>query len=72
VGFEGNYQKSILKLKNKSAELPIVVTRFPKKDSLQIWFKSDLADSLKLEITSKQLQQNFIIKKKLQTTDHYC
>lgn len=69
IGFEGNYKKSNIKLKSKSQELPIVVTRFPKKDSLQIWFKPLISDTLKLEITSEQLQNQFVVKTKKAKSD---
>lgn len=73
MGYEGkvnsvNERPKII-LKNKNEILPSIVTRFPKKDSLQIWFKPLKTDSLALTVNRDKYQENFTLKIKDQKKD---
>ena len=56
-------------LKNKDEILESIVTRFPKKDSLQIWYKPIKADSLSLEVSNENYNKKFTFKIKDQKKD---
>lgn len=73
MGFEGKLNngkdrpKTILK--NGNDDLTHVVTKFPKKDSLQIWFKPIKTDSLRLAVAKEKYEANFTFKIKDQKKD---
>ncbi|OXA82564.1 Ig-like domain-containing protein [Flavobacterium aquidurense] len=56
-------------LKNKNEILESIVTRFPKKDSLQVWFKPLKVDSLSMEISNANYNKKFTFKIKDQKKD---
>lgn len=62
LGHEGKANDVKLTLKNGNEEIPIVVTPFDKKDSLQIWFKPVKADSLSLKVNYKSIEKDFTVK----------
>ena len=73
MGYEGkansiNERPKII-LKNKNDVLPSIVTRLPKKDSLQIWFKPLKTDSLTVTVNRDKYQEHFTIKIKEQKKD---
>lgn len=73
IGYEGkanslNERPKII-LKSKNDILPSIVTRFPKKDSLQIWFKPLKTDSLALMVNREKYQEDFTFKIKEQKKD---
>jgi hypothetical protein len=73
MGYEGkanslNERPKII-LKSKNDILPSIVTRFPKKDSLQIWFKPLKTDSLALMVNREKYQEDFTFKIKEQKKD---
>jgi hypothetical protein len=49
-------------LKNKDEILESIVTRFPKKDSLQVWYKPIKADSLSMEVSNENYNKKFTFK----------
>ncbi|MHC0439265.1 Ig-like domain-containing protein [Flavobacterium sp. 3-210] len=61
--YEGNLNFKVTKpkitLKNHNDVLQTIVTQFPKKDSLQIWYKPLKTDSLSLEINSDKYNKKF-------------
>ncbi|MFV8331595.1 Ig-like domain-containing protein [Flavobacterium sp. GSP14] len=73
MGFEGKLNngkdrpKTILK--NGTDDLTHIVTKFPKKDSLQIWFKPIKTDSLRLAVAKDKYEANFTFKIKDQKKD---
>ncbi|MDD5149421.1 MAG: Ig-like domain-containing protein [Flavobacterium sp.] len=67
--YEGNPDKSEIILKNKAEILPTIITKFPKKDSLQVWFKPLKIDSLSLAATKNKYKGNFNFKIKDQKKD---
>lgn len=56
-------------LKNNNEILETIVTRFPKKDSLQVWYKPIKADSLSMEISNENYNKKFTFKIKDQKKD---
>lgn len=73
LGHEGKIKSKkdlpMLTLKNNSVDLESMVTKFPKKDSLQIWYKPLKADSLQLAVTKGTHKANFSFKIKDQKKD---
>jgi hypothetical protein len=67
--YEGNSDGIKLALKNKETDLPIIITKFPKKDSLQIWYKPLKVDSLSMAISKTKYSKNFTFKIKEQKKD---
>lgn len=49
-------------LKNNTEVLETIVTRFPKKDSLQVWYKPIKADSLLMEVSKENYTKKFTLK----------
>lgn len=73
MGYEGKINKANSRpkiiLKNKNEILSTIVTQFPKKDSLQIWYKPIKADSLALAVAKEKYNVNFSFKIKDQKKD---
>ncbi|TRX35051.1 Ig-like domain-containing protein [Flavobacterium restrictum] len=73
MGYDGkqDFAKSRPKLilKNNTEVIPTLITQFPKKDSLQIWYKPLKADSLNVSVEKGKYQQNFNFKIKVQKKD---
>jgi uncharacterized protein (DUF2141 family) len=67
--YEGKTDGMKLTLKNKGTNLPITITKFPKKDSLQVWFNPLKADSLELAVSKEKYNKNFSFKIKEQKKD---
>jgi Bacterial Ig-like domain len=67
--FEGDYRNTKVILKNGETILPTIVTKFDKKDSLQVWYKPIKSDSLKLIVTREKFLENFKFKIKDQKKD---
>lgn len=49
-------------LKNGNEDLETIVTQFPKKDSLQVWFKPLKADSLSMQVSKDNYDKKFSLK----------
>lgn len=49
-------------LKNGNEVLETIVTQFPKKDSLQVWFKPLKVDSLSMEVSKESYNKKFSLK----------
>jgi hypothetical protein len=56
-------------LKNNNEILETIVTAFPKKDSLQVWYKPIKVDSLSMEISKDKYDKKFTFKVKDQKKD---
>ncbi|MFV8392324.1 Ig-like domain-containing protein [Flavobacterium sp. LB2P6] len=73
LGYEGvvNYAAAQpkLTLKNNTEVLSHLITKFPKKDSLQVWYKPLKADSLTLAVAKDKYEINFNFKIKDQKKD---
>lgn len=67
--YEGKIKDPKITLKNGETVLPTIITKFPKKDSLQVWFKPLKVDSLALSATQDKYKANFKFKIKDQKKD---
>lgn len=67
--YQGKIGEAKFILKNKDTDLPIIITKFPKKDSLQIWFKPLKTDSLSLAVSKEKYNKNFTFRIKEQKKD---
>ncbi|MEO0058870.1 MAG: hypothetical protein RLZZ312_517 [Bacteroidota bacterium] len=66
---EGDARGSTIILKNGAQVLKTIVTKFPEKDSLQVWFEKIKVDSLVLNVTNNKSVKNFAFKIKDQKKD---
>jgi hypothetical protein len=67
--YQGKSSAVKLTLKNKETDLPLLITKFPKKDSLQVWFKPQKTDSLSLFVSKEKYNNSFTFKIKEQKKD---
>ncbi|MBF2707415.1 Ig-like domain-containing protein [Flavobacterium soyangense] len=67
--FEGKTNDVKITLKNGAEILPTIITKFPKKDSLQVWFKPLKVDSLSLAVGKDKYKEKFAFKIKTQKKD---
>jgi len=67
--YEGKTNDVKITLKNGSEILPTIITKFPKKDSLQVWYKPLKVDSLAIAVTKDKYQGSFRFKIKDQKKD---
>ncbi|MCG2610215.1 Ig-like domain-containing protein [Flavobacterium sp. SM15] len=64
MGHEGKPKNIVVSIKDKGVDLPVVVTKFEKKDSLQLWVPKIKTDSLQISISSNQYSKSFSVKTK--------
>ena len=73
MGYEGKVNqvnsRPNITLKKNNEIIPTIVTQLPKKDSLQIWYKSIKSDSLVLAVAKDKYNVNFSFKIKDQKKD---
>jgi len=73
LGYEGKDNRDIkVSVKNGAGttDLTTVVTKMPEKDSLQIWLPREQKDSLKVQVTRRDITDNFTVKfKDMKATD---
>jgi len=69
MGYEGNPKDVKISIKKNGVNLPFVMTKFPKKDSLQIWFRGIKGDSLSIDVSKNKFQKSFSLKVKEQKKD---
>ncbi len=69
MGYEGDPKGVKITVKNGSETIPSLVTQFPKKDSVQVWFKPVKADSLKISVEKDKFIKDFVVKLKKQKAD---
>ena len=67
--YEGNPKGAKVTVKNGAEIIPSIVTQFPKKDSLQVWFKPIKADSLHVAVSKDKFKEDFTVKLKKQKAD---
>jgi hypothetical protein len=71
--YEGNLNYKLsppkITLRNNTEILETIITEFPKKDSLQVWYKPLKVDSLSLEISAAHYDKKFTFKVKDQKKD---
>ncbi|MCI9844259.1 Ig-like domain-containing protein [Flavobacterium pectinovorum] len=66
--FNKNSKPKIV-LKNNTEVLETIITQFPKKDSLQVWYQPIKADSLTMEVSKENYEKKFNFKIKNQKKD---
>lgn len=69
LSYEGKNKNIKLTAIHKGKPLPIRVTKFPEKDSLQIWFPVIKNDSINLHLENKEIKKDFVLKLKNQKQD---
>jgi Bacterial Ig-like domain/Uncharacterized protein conserved in bacteria (DUF2141) len=69
VPFEGKSKNPKIEIKNGTEIIPNILSRFPDKDSLQIWFKTNKIDSVSVKISNDNYVDNYILKLKKQKND---
>ncbi|MGV9002667.1 Ig-like domain-containing protein [Flavobacterium sp.] len=69
VATEGNAKNTKISIKNGNELLPTIVTQFPKKDSLQVWYKAPKVDSLLVIVEKNSFKKEFWTKIKEQKKD---
>jgi hypothetical protein len=67
--YQGKINDVKITLKNGESVLPTIITKFPKKDSLQLWYKPLKVDSLALAVAKDTYKGNFTFKIKDQKKD---
>jgi len=69
LAHQGKAKDVKLTLQNGTEEIPITITPFEKKDSIQVWFKPVKADSLSLKVNYNKLDKDFNVKYGKQKAD---
>jgi len=69
MGYEGNPKDAKITIKNGTEIVPNLITQFPKKDSVQVWFKPIKADSLHISVEKGKYIKDFVVKLKKQKAD---
>ncbi|WP_333599597.1 Ig-like domain-containing protein [Flavobacterium sp.] len=69
MGYEGKPKGVKVTVKNGAEVIPSLVTNFPKKDSLQIWYQPIKADSLHVAVQKDNFSKEFMVKIKNQKAD---
>jgi uncharacterized protein (DUF2141 family) len=69
LGYEGNPKNMKVVLKKGSEIIPTIVTQFPAKDSVQVWYKPIKSDSLNLAVANGNYIKSFTFKKTEQKKD---
>ena len=67
--YEGKVKDVKITFKKGADILPTIITKFPKKDSLQIWYKPLKTDSLSLAVAQNKYKADFSFKIKDQKKD---
>lgn len=69
IATDGKAKDAKITVKNGNDVLPSIITQFPKKDSLQIWYKSPKVDSLLVSVEKDNFKKEFWTKIKEQKKD---
>lgn len=69
MGYEGKPKDIKVTVKNGAEIIPSLVTHFPKKDSVQVWFKAIKSDSLKVIVEKEKFNKEFMVKLKKEKAD---
>ena len=69
MGYEGNPKNVKVVVKNGAEIIPSLVTQFPKKDSVQVWFKPVKVDSLQVVVQKDTFVKDFMVAIKKQKAD---
>lgn len=69
LGYEGNFKDAEIIVKNGAETLKTLITKMPEKDSLQVWFPTQKADSLQLALKLGEYSKDYYFKIKEQKQD---
>ena len=69
MGYEGNPKNVKVVVKNGAEIIPSLVTQFPKKDSVQVWFKPLKVDSIQVAVQKDNFVKDFMVAIKKQKAD---
>lgn len=69
IGYEGNPKDVVVDVTRNGTFVPSVISKLPKKDSLQIWFPPIKNDSLTVAVTKNNYKANYVVKMKDQKKD---
>ena len=69
LGYEGNAKDIKITVKKDKEIFPVVVTQFPKKDSVLVWVKAQKNDSLTVLVSKNKYEKQFSYKFKNQKKD---
>jgi uncharacterized protein (DUF2141 family) len=69
LGYEGDFKDVNILLKNGTETLKTIVTQFPDKDSIQVWFPAIKTDSLQLSLKMRDYSKDYYFKLKDQKKD---
>ncbi len=69
MGYEGNSKDVKISIKKGTEEIPYLLTKLPKKDSLQLWFKAPKGDSVKVAISKNNYAKSYSLKIRDQKKD---
>lgn len=69
LGYEGNAKDATIKTTYKGNNLPYRVTKFPEKDSLQVWINPLKNDSIKINVNHPKHNKDFNVVFKNQKND---
>lgn len=69
IGYEGNFKGAKITVKNGAETLQSITTKFPEKDSLQVWFPPVKADSLQIAFNLGDYSKEYSVKLKEQKKD---
>lgn len=69
LGYEGDFKDAKIVVRNGDEILKNVVTQFPTKDSVQVWFPDVKADSLQFSVTRGAYSKEYNLKLKEQKKD---
>jgi len=69
IGYQGNPKDVAITVKKGGQVIPYKVSKFPEKDSLQVWVNTVKGDSLTVAISKNKFEKQFSIKFKEQKKD---
>ncbi len=69
LGYSGDYKGVKVTLKKGNEIIPSLVSKFPEKDSLQVWFKRADMDSVSVNVTKEKYSADYVLKLKKQKID---
>lgn len=69
IGYQGNAKDVKISIRKNGESLPFTISKFPKKDSLQIWFRGIKGDSLSIDVAKNKFKKTFSLKVKEQKKD---
>ncbi len=69
LGYEGKAKDVKISVKRGTESIPYILSKFPKKDSLQVWFKAIKGDSISVAVSQNKFKKTYLLKVKDQKKD---